>query len=32
MPKVNPYEVSGKIDYERIVKEFGIQKLNPNTI
>ena len=25
---VNPYTVEGKIDYERIVKEFGINKLN----
>ncbi|MFH1682346.1 MAG: tryptophan--tRNA ligase [Candidatus Woesearchaeota archaeon] len=25
--KFNPYEVTGKIDYDRIVKEFGIQKL-----
>ncbi|MBS3145713.1 tryptophan--tRNA ligase, partial [Candidatus Woesearchaeota archaeon] len=25
--KVTPYEVQGKVDYERLVKEFGIKKL-----
>lgn len=25
--KVTPWEVKGKIDYQRIIKEFGIQKL-----
>jgi len=24
---VNPYEVEGKIDYDRLIKEFGIKKL-----
>ena len=28
MAVMNPYEVSGTIDYDRIVKEFGIQKLD----
>ncbi|MEK6863498.1 MAG: tryptophan--tRNA ligase [Nanoarchaeota archaeon] len=27
MTKVNPYLVEGKVDYERLVKEFGITKL-----
>jgi len=27
--KVTPYEVKGTIDYERIIKEFGIKKLTP---
>ncbi|MEK6853624.1 MAG: tryptophan--tRNA ligase [Nanoarchaeota archaeon] len=27
MAKVNPYQVEGKVDYERLVKEFGISKL-----
>lgn len=27
MSLVNPYHVSGKIDYEKLVKEFGITKL-----
>lgn len=25
--KINPYEVEGKIDYDRLIKEFGINKL-----
>lgn len=25
--KVNPWEVSGKIDYEKLIKEFGVSKL-----
>lgn len=25
--KVTPYEVQGKVDYERLIKEFGIQRL-----
>ncbi len=25
--KVTPYEVKGKIDYDRLIREFGIQKL-----
>ena len=27
MPKVTPYEVEGKVDYDRLITEFGIQKL-----
>ena len=27
--KVNPYEVSGRVDYDRLVQEFGIAKLTP---
>ena len=26
--KVNPYEVSGKVDYDRLIKEFGIKKIS----
>ncbi len=26
--KVNPYDVEGKIDYDRLIKEFGIKKIN----
>jgi tryptophanyl-tRNA synthetase len=26
--KVTPWEVSGEVDYERLIKEFGIEKLN----
>jgi len=26
--KVNPYEVEGKIDYDRLISEFGIKKLD----
>lgn len=26
-PKVNPYEIEGKVDYERLITEFGIKKL-----
>lgn len=25
---VNPYEVKGNVDYERLVKEFGLEKIN----
>ncbi|MBT3298435.1 tryptophan--tRNA ligase [archaeon] len=31
-PKVNPYEVEGKIDYDRIVKDFGIKKLTKSDL
>ncbi len=30
--KVNPYEVEGKIDYDRIVKDFGIKKLTKSDL
>ena len=26
--KVNPYEVEGKVDYDRLIKEFGIKKID----
>ena len=26
--KVNPWEVSGKIDYEKLIKEFGVSKID----
>ena len=29
MAKVNPYEVSGEIDYEKLVKQFGVSKISP---
>ncbi|MGY4884763.1 MAG: tryptophan--tRNA ligase [Nanobdellota archaeon] len=30
--KVNPYEVEGKVDYERLVKEFGLEKINEDIL
>ena len=30
--KVNPYEVEGKINYERLIKEFGVKKLTPEIL
>ena len=30
--KVNPYEVSGKVDYDRLIKEFGIKKLTASDL
>lgn len=30
--KVTPYEVKGKVDYDRLVKEFGIQKLTKDDL
>ena len=29
---VNPYEVKGDIDYDKIIKEFGVEKLNAKTL
>lgn len=29
---VTPYEVKGKVDYERLIKEFGIQKLTKDDL
>ncbi len=29
---VNPYEVEGKVDYERLVKEFGLEKINEDIL
>jgi len=30
--KVNPYEVSGKVDYDRLIKDFGIKKLTTSDL
>ena len=30
--KVTPYEVSGEVDYNRLIKQFGTQKINPTLI
>ncbi len=30
--KVTPWEVEGKIDYNRLIKEFGTSALNADTI
>ena len=30
--KVTPWEVSGKIDYNRLVKEFGVSKIDQKTL
>jgi tryptophanyl-tRNA synthetase len=30
--KVNPYEIKGKIDYDKLIKEFGIKKLDEKLI
>mgnify|MGYP001610445135 FL=1 len=27
--KVTPWEVSGNVDYERIIREFGVEKITP---
>ena len=29
MTKVDPYEVSGDIDYEKLIKQFGVSKITP---
>lgn len=29
MAKVNPYEVSGDIDYGKLIKQFGVSKISP---
>ena len=29
---VTPWEVKGKVDYERLVKEFGTQPLSPELL
>ncbi len=26
--KVTPWEVKGKVDYNKLVKEFGVEKIN----
>ncbi len=28
--KVTPWEVSGEIDYDKLVNEFGIERINEN--
>jgi tryptophanyl-tRNA synthetase len=30
--KVTPWEVSGEIDYERIITEFGVSKIDDSLI
>ena len=30
--KVNPYEVEGKIDYDKLVDEFGVKKITPDML
>jgi len=30
--KVTPYEVSGKVDYTRLIKQFGVSKLDDKTL
>ena len=30
--KVNPYQVEGKINYDRLVKEFGVKKITPEIL
>ena len=29
---VTPWEVKGKVDYERLIKEFGLQRITPNLL
>lgn len=30
--KVNPYEIEGKVDYDRLINEFGIKKITKNDL
>jgi tryptophanyl-tRNA synthetase len=30
--KINPYEVEGKIDYDKLVNEFGVKKITPEVL
>lgn len=30
--KVNPYEIKGKVDYDKLIKEFGVKKLDKTLI
>jgi len=30
--KVNPYEVEGKIDYDKLIAEFGVKKITPEVL
>jgi len=32
MGKVTPWEVTGEVDYDKLVKEFGVQKINDNIL
>jgi tryptophanyl-tRNA synthetase len=32
MGKVDPYEVSGNIDYEKLVKQFGVSRITPSLL
>ena len=30
--KVTPYAVSGEVDYDKLVKEFGVRKIDDNML
>ena len=30
--EVTPWEVKGDVDYERLVREFGLEKINENIL
>jgi len=30
--RVTPWEVSGEVDYEKLVREFGVEKLDENLL
>lgn len=30
--KVNPYQVEGKVDYDKLIKEFGVKKITPQVL
>ena len=32
MGKVDPYEVSGNIDYEKLIKQFGVSRMTPGIL
>jgi len=32
MGKVDPYEVSGDIDYDKLIKQFGVSKITPSLL
>ena len=29
---VTPYEVEGEVDYQRLIKEFGLQEITPEIL
>ena len=29
---ITPWEVSGEVDYDKLIKEFGVSKLNDKTL